>query len=233
MIIVLSLFTLNLSAVEKNKETKKAVGNYLDRMYSKKASIKLLERNRNEIYRLKVIIANFGKDGKDSASQLKKVLKDYKEGMKLYYTNNYITAARVLKKNREDIASLYKIMLAVYRKQTQELLGKCADELVNEELKGTTSPSVNTDANVQLVEQGKLKLRVAYGQYNMATDALKHRRMAQSIAHLRVARYHGVYMLIALAKDEKEKKQLKSNYKTYLLDSENIAEKPFEFDVNK
>lgn len=219
--IVLTLINISLYAQDTSKsgseDTQK--GNYLDVYHSKQKAFQLKESNKNEIYRLKIIVANNGES--DEKTKLKTVIENYKTAIKTLYTRNYLKSAKELEKNRDDINDLYAILAKKYRKQADDLLDKCADKLVDMELSESIEPGSEKSSQARLIAKIRIRIMVAYGQLSMAEGMEKSQKYADAISHYRVSIYHGIEILRSLAKDQDEERKIIQEYEVAMADSEN------------
>lgn len=221
-LLILSFVSLPLMAQDEEKketEEEKAVGTYLDYYHAKETATRLKDRNRMELYRLKVMVANFGED--DQKSQLEQANKDYKDGIKYYYRKKYLVADKYLSKNKEDIYALYKALSTKYRERTNELLSRCADNLVEIELSESIELSAVEQSRTKTISKTRVHLVVAYNQLSMGEVEETSERYPEAISHYRVATYHAINMLIEMAETKEDKDKLREEFKVDLADVEN------------
>ncbi len=189
---------------------------YLAKFHAIEVVNKLMKKNLDEIYLLKVIVTNF--PGKGWENEYKAIYDKYKEAMNLYYKRNIIYARVKLEENEKQINDLLKKIIDEYRKETEDLLSKCAEEVLKLHLDATT----RTDPNkLDALHSNHSRLRIAYGQYDDAASAEIEHYFTGAVFHLRVAKSYGISILEHLAKNEEERKKISESYKTIKADNMN------------
>ncbi len=189
---------------------------YLAKFHAIEVVNKLMKKNLDEIYMLKVIVTNF--PGKGWENEYKTIYDKYKEAMNLYYKRNIIYARVKLEENQKQINELLKKIIDDYKKETEDLLSKCAEEVLKLHLGATT----RTDPNkLDALHSNHSKLRIAYGQYDDAARSEIENYFTGAIFHLRVAKSYGIKILENLATSEEDRKKISESYKTHKADNMN------------
>lgn len=192
---------------------------YLDIFHSKERAYSLKRENMEDIHRLKVIVTNFG--DANHKTMFENIMKSYKEGVKVLYKNRFIDADKQLTQNKSDIIKLYALFAMEYHTKTNELLNDCADKLVDVELAESIEPGSMKTSKNRIIVQNRNRLQVAYSQLNMGADLEKSQNLPEAVAHFRVAKYHGIKILMSLTDDENEKKKIDDQYQKDMIDVDN------------
>lgn len=207
-------------------KNEKLVGTYLDVAHAKENSVRYDDIIKNDIYKLQVMVANFG-DASDK-SKLDEVIKDHIEGKKELFKRKYLYSWQILKNTKANINAIMVHLSQKYQKQSNDILGKCAELLVDREIGIGNSADVNAQSagkTSKKITDNKIRLMVAYDQLNMADKFKYEERMAEALTHYRLAKLHGINILIDMAISQDEKNKIKAEYKVDLLDSENRISK--------
>jgi hypothetical protein len=198
-------------------ESNRPEDNYLAKFHANDMVDRLMKKNLDEIYLLKVIISNnSGKN--DWNTKYQELYNGYKDGMEQYYKRNVIYACEKLEKNQLAINELFKVIIEDYKKQCDDLLNECAGKVLLLHL--DVSSRIDPDKAEQLATD-HLKLKVAYGQLDNADSATISKYYPGAVYHLRVARSYGISILEDMAKDENEKKSILEKYKVVKADNLN------------
>jgi hypothetical protein len=197
-------------------ESNRPEDNYLAKFHANEIVDKLIKRNIDEIYLIKVLVSN--NPGKGWDAKYQDLYNGYKDGMEQFYKRNMVYASDKLVKNQNAIREMFKVIIEDYKKQSEELLNECAGKVLMLHL--DVSSRIDPDKADQL-SNNHLRLRVAYGQLDDAANAAYEKYFSGSIYHLRVTRAYGIAILQDLAKDENEKKSIRDKYRTMLADNQN------------
>lgn len=202
-------------------DSEKVYGTYLDVIHAKDGSEKYNKLIMDDIYKLQIVVENYGTA--EDKSNLKSILDNHKNGVKLQYKRDYLGAFETFKQVRKDIKNLFDNLVKNYEAKAHEILNKCADRIVDLELgidqSGSADPNEQGRSSKK-VEQGKLKLILAYNQLDMATGFLQADRLSDAIVHFRLAKLYGISILVDLT-DPADQEKVKSEYKTDLMDADN------------
>ncbi len=212
----------NTSNASGDNSSEKIYGNYMEIQVAKKSADILIKQNKTRLQQIKVAVRNFGEG--DDQSNYDKLAAEYVEALKDYYKRNYLAADMALKENREGIVKLATSMSDKYRGRANEILDRCADALVETELGINPQPDSDPDAianTYKMVQKNKIKLLIAYDQLNMGDEAIHQEQFAQSIVHYRMAKEHGIQLLINLAQTEDEKESLRGEFEKDTTDAVN------------
>ncbi|RME90264.1 MAG: hypothetical protein D6767_07115 [Candidatus Hydrogenedentota bacterium] len=229
VVLAMGLTTIQNAQTKKSKEKSEQTGeqdipaSYLDVFHAKEKAFSLRVSNRKDIYRLKIIVANFGDS--ETKPKFDKILKDYKEGVKVLYKNKFVQASKLLEENRKNIRELYAIFSRQYHNKAAELLNECADLLVETELSESIEPGSANRSKDKLIRKIRNRLSVAYAQLNLGSEFENLKNYPEAVAHFRVAKYHGIQILKELAETEEDKRKIEKKYAVDLADAENMVAK--------
>lgn len=210
---------------DKSDQKEKKGGTYLDIAHAKDNSIKYQDDIRDDIHKLQVVIANFG-DANEKSS-LETIQKNHLSGTKELFKRNYLNAYSILRDVKSQIRTLYQGVSERYQKKTNEILGRCADVIVEKEIgSGNKEESSGSAAKTsRKITTNKIKLNIAYGQLNTADKYKFDERLAEAVTHYRIAKIYGIGILLDMAESEGDKTTLKNEFKTDQMDSENQISK--------
>ena len=198
---------------------------YLAKFHATDVIQKLMTKNLDEIYLIKVITMNFSDKGWNA--DYDKLYNGYKDAMEQYYKRNRIYARDKLEKNQAEIREMFKKILEEYRKQSETILSECAGKLLQLHL----DVSSRVDPNrFETLYTNQLRLKVAYAQTDDANDSINNKYYAGAIYHYRVAKAYGIAILEDLTAKPEERDSIKSKYKVDKADNLNriFAEKKAE-----
>ena len=198
-------------------ESSRPDDSYLAKFHAQDVVDRLMKRNLDEIYLLRVITENNSGKG-DWKTKYDEIYNGYKDGLEQYYKRNIIYARDKLEKNQAAIRELFKVIIADYQKQCEDLLNECAGKVLMLHL--DVSARIDPDRFDQ-VHKNHLRLRVGYGRLDEAQSAVFGNYYSGAIAHLRMARAYGIAILEDLAKDEAERKAVLDKYKVQKADNLN------------
>lgn len=187
---------------------------YLDLVHAREKAQKLKEDNMRDIQLLNALTAAMPEAVDKSASE--QIANEYKDALKLIYRQDYVTAEKTLRTNRENIASAMSKASESFRKRTTEMLNQSADRMADLEMQAENTGSAEAIRMAGVVQRNQHRLAVGYQQLTLATTAERHRRYAEALSHYRLARLHAIYLQIELAKDENEKNALRAKYRNEL-----------------
>ena len=203
---------------------KQTAGSYLDISHARENAIKYDEDIRDDIYKLQVVVANFGEASDKSA--LESIRKDHVNGKKELFKRKYLSSATILKKVKADIRSLLINLSNRYQTKTNEILGLCAETLVDKEMGLNNTSDSNAAAKVsRKITQNRIKLVIAYDHLNMGDKFKFDDRLSDAVTHYRLAKLHGINILVDMAESESDKDNVKNQYKVDLSDGENLVSK--------
>ncbi|MCU0846263.1 MAG: hypothetical protein MUD12_00065 [Spirochaetes bacterium] len=186
---------------------------YLARFRAIEVTDRLMKKNLDRIYMLKVVVENFPDKG--WKADFDKIYEGYKTAVALYYKRDIIYAKVKLEDNEDAINKLSTKVADEYSKDVKVILEECADKV----LKLHLDPAVRLDpAKSDALHMNHMRLRIAYGQLDDSADAKKNHNLDSAIFHLRMAKTHGIVILEELAKPE-EKNAIKEKYKIHKADN--------------
>lgn len=198
------------AATEGDKSGAKEV-TYLDLVHAREKSLKLKDDNMRDIQLLNAL-GNSLPEAIDKGES-EKISTEYKDALKLIYKMEYVGAEKTLRTNRENIAAAMGKASEIFRKKTTEMLNQSADRMADLDMQAENTGSADSIRMAGIVQKNQHRLTVGYQQLTQASNAEKHRRYAEALAHYRLARLHSIYLKIELAKDDNEKKQLRAQYR--------------------
>ncbi len=189
---------------KKHNEAERPEDTYLAKFHAQDVVAKLMKKNLEQVYLLKVIKMNFKDKGWDE--DYKKAYAGYKKGMELYYKRNLIYSRLELENNKKDLQKILKKVALVYKDKSLKMLEECAGRILALHLEATTRSDPNRHDHLYANQS---RLRIAYGQYDDAISAITSKHFETSIYHFRVAKSYGIKILESLAgekiKDVKDK----------------------------
>jgi hypothetical protein len=207
-------------------ESTRPEDDYLAKFHALEVVEDLIKRNMDELQLIQVIVLN--NSGKaDWNTKYQELNNGYKDGLEQYYKRNLIYARDKLDKNQGGIRELFKLVIADYTKQVEDILNEAAGKVLQLHMDPATR--VNPDKQEQL-QTNHIRLRVAYGQLDDSQKATSEKYLPGAVYHLRVAKAYGIAILESLSKDENEKKGVHDKYKVVKADNLNrvYAEKKEE-----
>jgi hypothetical protein len=163
---------------------------YLERFAAVESVERLMKDNLEQIYLLKVIVANFPEAG--WKEDYNKLYETYKNGLQNYYRRKVIGAQKELEKNRKEINDLFQKATIKYKKDTDEMLDVCAKSILIVSLNKLTR--YDPDKNKQLMDN-VMRLRVAYGKTDDAYEAEVNHKYMYSVYHYRVAKTYAIAIM--------------------------------------
>lgn len=198
------------AATEGDKSGAKEV-TYLDLVHSREKALKLKDDNMRDIQ----LLNGMGRSLPEAydKGEADKIGAEYKDALKLIYKLEYVGAEKTLRTNRENIAAAMSKASEVFRKKTTEMLNQSADRMADLDMQAENSGSQEAIRMAGIVQKNQHRLSVGYQQLTLASNAEKHRRYAEALAHYRLARLHSIYLKIELAKDEAEKNKLRAEFR--------------------
>lgn len=200
-------------ATEGDKSGAKEV-TYLDLVHAREKSLKLKEDNMRDIQLLNAMGRSLPEAYDKGESE--KIAAEYKDALKLIYKLDYVGAEKTLRTNRENIAAAMGKASEIFRKKTTEMLNQSADRMADLDMQAENTGSADAIRMAGIVQKNQHRLSVGYQQLTLASNAEKHRRYAEALAHYRLARLHSIYLKIELAKDDAEKNKLRAEYRNEL-----------------
>lgn len=190
--------------------------NYLARFKAIEVSERLIKENLENIYMLKVIVSNFKEQGWDKDYQA--IYDSYKKGVSLYYRRHVVYSRVELEKNKKTISDLFKKIVDLYNKQTDDMLTQCADKILNFSLdeKSKIDPNRN-----KVLFQNMMRLWIAYGQVDDASRSVIDGINKNAVYHLRIAKSYAIKIL-----EELDPVGSKGKYNLHKADNLNRIQSP-------
>jgi len=197
-------------STDKFDEATRPEDSYLAKLHAIEVVNKLMKKNLEQIYLLKVIVSNFPDN--NWQGEYDKAYQGYKRAMELYYKRNIIYSRVEFETNKKAIKDLMKKILVEYKKQTQNMLNECADRILLLHLDARTrsDPSKNRE-----LRKNQLRLQIAYGQFDDALNSEIENYLDGAIYHYRVSKSYAIKILEDLTKPEEQeniKQKFKLNY---------------------
>lgn len=187
--------------------------NYLAKFHAQDVVDKLMKTNLEQIFILNVIRENFKDKYSDWDGDYKKCYDGYKVGVDYYYRRNIIYSRVKLEENKKMIFQFYKKISDTYRERTLELLNLCADNILELTLNANSSSDPNKN---KVLFHNKMRLRVAYGQFDDAERQRIDGMYPISIYHYRVAKTYAIRIL-----EEINPKQFRGKFDVEKADNRN------------
>jgi hypothetical protein len=185
--------------------------NYLSRFKAIETAEKLTKQNLEDIYLIKIIIANFSDQGWQKDYET--IYAQYKKGVAMYYTRDVVYSSTELQKNKQAIAVLFTKMAEFYKKQTVEMLEKCADKILDFSLDEKTQFDPNKN---KVLFNNMMRLWVAYGQIDDAEKSRIDKLNKIAIFHLRISKTYAISIL-----EELDAENSKGKYDVHKADNMN------------
>ena len=200
-------------STKKYNEAERPEDNYLMKFRAIDIVQKLVKRNLEQIYLLKVIVSNFPDKG--WKPDYDKAYESYKKAMDLYYKRNLIYSRAEFESNRKIINDLMKKMAEEYKKANQEMLTECSEKILNKSLDAKTRSDPNRDRDLQ---NQLMRLKISYGQFDDAEYAMLDNNYETAIYHFRVGKSYAIKILEDMAEDVAP---VKEKYKYHKADTVN------------
>ncbi len=163
---------------------------YLERFTAVSTVERLMKDNLEQIYLLKVMVANFNESG--WKEDYNKIYDTYKDGLQKYYQRKVIGAQKKLEENRKQISDLLGKATIKYKDDTDKMLDVCAKSILIVSLNKLTR--YDPDKNKQL-NHNTMRLRVAYGQTDDAYNATVDHKYMYAIYHYRAAKTYAIAIM--------------------------------------
>lgn len=204
----------------------KVYGTYLDVAHAREDAIAYDEIIRDNIYKLQVVVANFGEANEKTA--LDAIVKEHIRGKKELFKRQYLSASTIMKKVRKDIRDLLNAITTRYQTKANDILGICAETLVDREIGIGSRGDMNLESAGRAskkLTQNRIKLVIAYDQLNMGDTFKSDERLSDAVTHYRLAKMHGINILLDLADSDNDKANVKNQYKVDIMDGDNLVSK--------
>lgn len=199
----------------KYNEAERPEDSYLAKFHAHDVAQKLMKKNLEQIYLLKVVVTNFKDKGWES--DYKKCYEGYKKAMEFYYQRNIIYARVEFENNKKDITDLLTKIIAVYKKETAAMLEICVDKIMMLHLQETTRSDPNKNRELH---HNQMRLRVSYGQMDDARRSIIDRNLETALYHYRVAKTYAIKIIEDLSPPN-EAQSIKDKYKVHKADNLN------------
>jgi hypothetical protein len=200
-------------STKKFNEAERPEDNYLQKFHAIDIVQKLMKRNLEQIYLLKVIVTNFSDKG--WKGDYDKAYEGYKKAMDLYYKRNQIYARVEFENNRKVINDLLKKISEDFKKSCQEMLTECSEKILAKTLDVKTRSDPNRDRDLQ---NQLMRLKISYGQFDDAESAILDNNFEIAIYHFRVGKSYAIKILEDMAEDAAP---VKEKYKFHKADTVN------------
>jgi hypothetical protein len=166
--------------------------NYLAKFHAQDVVEKLMKRNLDEIFTLKVITENYKDKHPEWKDEYQKCYDSYKLAMDLYYRRNIVYSRVKLEENKKMINQFFQKISDAYRQDVLEILNNCASNILELTLDANTASDPKKN---KILFHNKMRLRVAYGQFDDADRQRSDEYFSTSIFHFRVAKTYGIRIL--------------------------------------
>jgi HEPN domain-containing protein len=205
----------------KYNEAERPEDSYLAKFHAQDVVEKLMKKNLDQIYLLKVIVSNYKDKGWDG--DYNKCYEGYKKAMELYYKRNIIYSRVEFENNKKEISDLLKKISEEYKKDTQVMLDDCANKILLLHLNERTRSDPNKNRELY---DNQMRLRISYGQFDDAVSATIDKNYETAVYHYRVAKSYAIRVIEELSQPH-ETDGVKSKYQIHKADNLNRI-----FDIN-
>ncbi len=199
----------------KYNEAERPEDSYLAKFHARDVVVKLMKKNLEQIYLLKVIKTNFKDKGWDG--DYKKCYDGYKKAMEFYYQRNIIYARVEFENNKKDITDLLAKIVEEYKNQTNEMLSLCVDKIMLLHLQETTRSDPNKNRELH---HNQMRLKISYGQMDDARGSTIDKNLEVAVYHYRVAKTYAIKIIESLSPPN-EAQSVKDKYKIHKADNLN------------
>ena len=203
------------SSTEHN-EANRPEDSYLAKFHAHDVVEKLMKKNLEQIYLLKVVVTNFkGKDGWEKSYN--ECYQGYKKAMKYFYERNMIYARVEFEKNKKQISDLLEKIIAEYKKEANEMLSLCVDRIMELHLMEETRSDPNKNRELF---HNQMRLRISYAQMDEARASRIAKNPEVALYHYRVAKVYAIKIIEALS-EPKDADKNKQKYDVHKADNLN------------
>jgi len=199
----------------KFNEAERPEDSYLAKFHAIDDVNKLMKKNLEQIYLLKVIVTNFKE--KNWKGDYDKCYVGYKKAMELYYKRNIIYSRVEFENNKNEISDLLKKITDEFKKDTQLMLNDCADKILMLHLDERTKSDPNKNKELY---RNQMRLRIAYGQFDDAISNSIDKNYETAVYHYRVSKTYGIKIIEGLSRPSEEQ-GVKDKYKIHKADNLN------------
>jgi hypothetical protein len=210
--------SMNADGTYSSKEFKadqRPEDSYLAKFKAIEVVEKLMKKNLDQIYLLKVIVSN--NKGKGWDADYQKAYNGYRLAMELYYRRNVIYSRLWFENNKKFIDDMMKKISEEYKKQTEDMLFVCARKILELHLDEQTRSDPN---KTEELFQNQMRLKISYGQFDDGQSSFLGHNYVSSILHYRVAKTYAIKILESLSKPD-ERDKLRDQYKVQKADNLN------------
>jgi hypothetical protein len=208
----------------KEELDKKNSGNYLEKQQFRNISMVFKEKLLLDIRALNTMSTNFPDAVPNAKSELEKIRQDYQTAVRYHYRRAYMVSGKSFLDIYKRVTELYKNLALAYEKRSDEILVLGIDTITRIEEEEILKQNKNPrESKARLLEDVKIKLRLAYFQIARADEMIRDKRYSDSIVHFRLAKDFGIRILVDLESDEAKKSELLKTYEKDLIDNRNLV----------
>jgi hypothetical protein len=173
---------------------------------------KLQNENIKKINLIEVISKNFG-----YTTNYEKLRKDYWSARILVSKKQITKAQDLLQKNQKEINESLKVISKYYQVVSQEMIDECIDKI--QELEFIANANSDIEMKRKVIDL-KDKIRLAYQQFDTASEANGDQRFVTSITLYRSIKSYAIAILKEVAGPD-EKIKIDDKYKIHIVDNRN------------
>lgn len=178
-------------------------------------------QSKENLLKLKRLIDLYDSRIDWAKSSYDNIRSSYRKGMSFYYMGNYESSIPHLNNSMQAAQDLMKKFADYYKNEATLILQNCSESMVERDLAMLYEDEKNMGS--EKVMKNQFKLRIAYNQMASGDSNIDAKRYEQAIEHYRLAKLHGINVLINLADTPAKKKELSEKYKIDLQDAYGLA----------
>ncbi len=171
------------------------------------------KRSRENIGRLKTLTDTYEADVPGSRSDFTAIQEDYRKGLHSYYLNETGTSLTHLEKAFNHSNALLSKYSDFFKTSSLEILREAAGTVTEKDLALVYDPSGAKPGTNDTILRAQFRIRMAYQQMLLAEDARNRQMFDQSVDHYRLARLHGISVMMDLEDDAAKRKAIGEKYK--------------------
>ena len=172
-----------------------------------------------DIQRLKILIANFGKDVQGTQQDFEKIRETYKQAEENYFRRQFKKSRDLHEDINRQVTEVYKKFTAHYQEQVAKLLTDCSESMTALDFSRSSEPGVKKDVT-RIIEKNQFRLRIAYNQLALAESQVREENFHNAINHYRLAKVFAINVLKHTQEDPAKAKELEEQYKLDLTDAQ-------------
>ncbi len=191
----------------------------LERQHAIKRIDTLRGLTLKDVQRLKILIANFGKDVSGSQQEFDKIRETYKQAEENYYRRQFKKSLDLHVDVNRQVTEVYKKFTAHYQEQVAKLLTDCSESMTSLDFARSAEPGDKNDV-LRVIQKNQFRLRIAYNQVALAENQIQEENFPNAITHYRLAKVFAIHVLKQSQEDPNKAKELDEKYKVDLTDAQ-------------